>query len=67
MTWRFPLPRSGFVEDRVVLGSISWQSGLSLFILEHFFLLEMGHGLDMKWAGIAKSFGPTALVKKIFL
>ena len=59
MTWHFPLPRSQFTKDRVVLDSISWQSGLSLFVLGHFFLLGMGHGLNMKWARVAKSFGPT--------
>ena len=48
VVWRFPLPWSRFAEDKVVLGSISRQSGLSLFVLGHFFLLNMGHGLDMK-------------------
>ena len=59
VTWRFPLLRSRFAEDRVVLGSTSWQFRLSLFVLGHFFLLGMGHGLDMKWAGVAKSIDPT--------
>ena len=58
VAWRFPLSWSRFTEDRVVLDNISWQSGLSLFVLGHFFLLGMGHGLDMKWAEVAKSFGP---------
>ena len=30
-----------------------------MLVLEHFFLLDMGHGLDMKWVGVANSFGPT--------
>ena len=30
-----------------------------MLVLAHFFLLGMGHGLDMKWAGVANSFGPT--------
>ena len=46
-TWRFPLPWFWSVEDRVVLGSISWQSRFLLFVLEHFLLLVMGLGLDM--------------------
>ena len=57
--WRFPLPWFWSAEDRVVLGSISWQSGFSLFVLEHFFLLGMGHEPNMKWAGVPRSFGPT--------
>ena len=57
--WRFPLPWFWSAEDRVVLGSISWQSGFSLFVLEHFFLLGMGHEPNMKWAGVPRSFGLT--------
>ena len=30
-----------------------------MFVLEHFFLLGVGLGLDMKWAGVTKFFGPT--------
>ena len=45
--------------NKVVLGSISWQSGFPLFVLGHFFLLGMGLGFDMKWAGVPRSFGPT--------
>ena len=59
VAWCFPLPWSWFVEDGVVLGSISWQSRLSLFVLRHFFILGMGHGLDMKWVRVTKSFSPT--------
>ena len=59
VVWRFPLPWFWSAEDRVVLGSISWQSGFPLFVLKNFFLLGMGHGPDMKWAGVPKSFGPT--------
>ena len=58
-TWCLPLLWFRSAEDMVVLGSISWQPGFPLFILGHFFLLSMGLGLDMKWAGIPKSFGPT--------
>ena len=62
VAWRFPLPWFWSVEDRVVLGSISWQSGFPLFLLEHFFLLGVGLGLNMKWAGVPKSFGPTIYI-----
>ena len=58
-TWRFPLPRFWSAEDRVIFGSISWQSGFPLFVLGHFFLLGMGLRFDMKWARIPRSFGPT--------
>ena len=58
-TWHFPLPWFWFAEDRVVSGSISWQSGFPLFVLGNFFLLGMGLELDMKWAGVLRSFGPT--------
>ena len=61
VAWYFPLSWSRFAEDRVVLSNISWWSGLSLFIFGHFFFLGMAHGLDMKWAGVANSFGPTIL------
>ena len=46
-------------EDKVVLDSIFWQSGFLLFVLGHFLLLGMGLGLDMKWAGVLRSFGLT--------
>ena len=62
--WHFPLPWFWFAEDRVVLGSISGQSGFPLFILGHFFLLDVGLGLDMKWVGFPKSFGPTIYIKQ---
>ena len=57
--WRFPLLWFWSAEDRVVLGSISWQSGFPLFVLGNFFLLDVGLGLDMKWARVPRSFGPT--------
>ena len=46
--WRLPLLWFWSAEDRVVLGSISWQSGFSLFVLRHFFLLGVGHGPDVR-------------------
>ena len=55
----FILSWSRFAENRIVLGNVSWQFGPSLFVLRHFFLLGVGLGLDMKWAGVAKFFGPT--------
>ena len=56
--WRFPLPWFWSAEDRVVLDSISCQSEFPLFVLGHFFFLDMGLGLDMEWAGVPRSFGP---------
>ena len=59
---RFPLPWFWSAEDRVELVNISWQSGFPLFVLGHFFLLGVGLGLDMKWAGILRSFDPTVSI-----
>ena len=56
---RFLLRWSRFAENRIILGNVSWQFRHSLFVLGHFFLLGVGLGPDMKWAGVAKSFGPT--------
>ena len=56
---RFFLLWPRFVEDRIVLGNVCWQFGPSSFIFGHFFLLGVGLGLDMKWTGVAKLFGPT--------
>ena len=53
-TWHLPLLWSWSAEDKVVLGSIFWQSGFPLFVLVHFFLLGVGLGLDMKWAGLCQ-------------
>ena len=61
-TWRFPLPWFWSAEDRIVLGSISLQSGFPLFVVGHFFLLDMGLGLDMKWARVPIFFGPTPII-----
>ena len=57
-TWRFPLLWFWFAEDRVVLGSISWQFGFPLFVVGHFFLLGMGLGPNMKWAGLCQILQP---------
>ena len=57
--WHLPLLWFWSTADKVVLGSISWQSGFPLFVLGHFFLLGMGIGIDMKWAGVPRFFGPT--------
>ena len=50
---------SRFAENRIVLGHVSWQFGLSSFVLGHFFLLGVGLRLDIRWARVAKFFGPT--------
>ena len=57
-TWRLPLLWSWSAEDKVVLGSIFWQSGFPSFVLGHFFLLGVGLGLDMKWAGLCQILQP---------
>ena len=46
---------SGLAEDRIVLDDIFGPFGLSLFVLGHFFLLGIGLGLSMRWAGIVNS------------
>ena len=43
----------------MVLGDDSRQLGPSLLIPGCFFFLDVGLGLDTKWAGLAKYFGPT--------
>ena len=50
---------SRLAEDRIVLSDVSWQFGLSLFILGRFFLLGMGLGLCIKWVRVAEFFDPT--------
>ena len=50
---------SRLAEDRIVLSDVSWQFGLSLFILGRFSLLGMGLGLYIKWVGVAEFFDPT--------
>ena len=60
---RFSFLRFQFVKDRIVLGDVSWQLGLSLFILRRFFLLSMGLGPCMKWVGAAEFFDPTVIIK----
>ena len=49
-------------ENRIVLDNVSRLFGLSLFVLGHFFLLGMGLGLSIKWAGVVKFFNPTLLI-----
>ena len=58
---RFLLLWSWFAENRIVLGNVFWQFGHSSFALRHFFLLGVSLGLDMKWAEVAKFFGPTII------
>ena len=55
---RSSFSRFRLAEDKIVLNDIFWQLGPSLFVLRHFFLLGMDLGLDMKWTGVAKFFGP---------
>ena len=49
----------GLAEDTIVLGDVSGPFGPSLFVLGHFFLLGVGLGLSMRWAGVVKFFDPT--------
>ena len=63
---RFLLSWPWFAEDRIVLDNVSQQLGPSLFILEHFFFLGVGLGVDMRWTGVAKSFGPIGIYSHIF-
>ena len=56
---RFLLPWFRYAKNKIVLSNVSWQFRPSLFVLEHFFLLSVGLGLDMKWAGVSRIFGPT--------
>ena len=49
-------------KSRIVLGNVSRLFGLSLSVLGHFFLLGMGLGLIIKWAGVVIFFGPTILL-----
>ena len=58
---RFSFLRFWLAEDRIVLDDVSWQLGLSLFILGHFFLLGMGLEPCMKWVGAVEFFDPTIL------
>ena len=48
----------GLVEDTIVLDDVSGPFGPSLFVLGHFFLLGVGLGLSMRWAGVVKFFDP---------
>ena len=57
-TWHFPLLWFWSAENRVVLSRISWQSRFPLFVLGHFFLLSMGLGPNMKWAGLCQILQP---------
>ena len=43
----------------MVLGDASQQLGPFLLILGRFLFLGVGLGLDMKWAGVLRSFSPT--------
>ena len=62
---RFLLSWFRFVENKIVLGNVSWQFGPSSFVLGHFILLRVGHGLDVRWAGVTKSFNPIVYICNI--
>ena len=50
---------SGWAKDKIVLSDVSEPLGPSLFVLGHSFLLGVGLGLSMRWAGVVKFFDPT--------
>ena len=58
MACRSSLLWSRLAENRIVLGGASWQFGLSSFALGHFIFLNVGLGLSIKLAGVAKFFDP---------
>ena len=55
---------SGLVEDRIVLSDVFGPLGLSLFVLGHYFLLGVGLGFSMRWAGVVRFFDPTISILK---
>ena len=46
----------------IFLSNIFWQFGPYSFVLGHFFFLGVGLGLDMKWVGVVKLFGPALII-----
>ena len=52
-------------ENRIVLGNVSRLFGLSLFVLGHFSLPDMGLGLCIKWARVVKFLGPTIVPQNL--
>ena len=57
----------GLAEDKIVFGYVSGPLGLSLFVLGHFFLLGVGLGFSMRWAGVVKFFDPTHYIIRVQL
>ena len=55
------------VEDRIVLGSTIWRSEFPSFVLGHFFLLGVGLGFDIEWAGVPGSFDLTYIYIYIYI
>ena len=64
---RFLLPWPWLAKDKVVLGDVSQQLGPSLFVLRCFFFLSVGLGLDMRWDGVTRSFGPIGIFLYILI
>ena len=64
MACRSSLLGSGLAENRIVLGDVSGPFGLSSLVLGHIFLLGVGLGLSIKWAGVVKFFDPTLFIIK---
>ena len=66
-TWRLPLLWFWSAKDRVLLGTIFWQSGFPSFVLGNFFLLDVGLGLDMEWTEVSRSLWPHILFFILYL
>ena len=67
MAGRSSLLGSRLAEDKIVLDYISGPLGLSLFVLGHFFLLDVDFGLSIKWGGVVRFFGPTYIYIYIYI
>ena len=67
MASRSSLLGYGLAEDKIVLGYVFGLLGLSLFVLGHFFLLDIGLGPSMRWAGVVKFFDPIGSISVIFM
>ena len=67
MTGCSSLLGSRLAEDTIVLGDVSGPFGPSLFVLGHFFLLDIGLRPSMRWAGVVKFFDPIGSISVIFM
>ena len=61
MACRSSLPGSGLAENRIAPVDVFGPFGFPSFVLGHFFLLDVGLGFSIKWAGVVKFFDPTTM------